>query len=87
MRLLLLLTLIIRHSARASVIAGVLFAPVLWLVGLRGVLIWISIAVGLVITLRFTIDWNRKYHELWLDRQKSHRLELDLGIQVLPGWP
>ena len=31
-----LLTLILRHSARASVITGILFAPLLWLVGFRG---------------------------------------------------
>ena len=66
-----LLTLILRHSARASVIAGILFAPLLWLVGLRGTVLWIAGAVGLVITFRFLIDWNRKYRELWLDREKK----------------
>jgi len=24
-----------------------------------------------VIAVRFTIDWNRKYRELWLDREKK----------------
>jgi acyl phosphate:glycerol-3-phosphate acyltransferase len=66
--LLLLLTLVLRHSARASVLAGVLFAPLLWLVGLRGPVLWIAAAVGVVISFRFLIDWNRKYRELWLDR-------------------
>jgi acyl phosphate:glycerol-3-phosphate acyltransferase len=66
-----LLTLILRHSARASVIAGILIAPVLWLVGLRGPLLWIAAAVGLVVALRFLIDWNRQYRELWLDREKK----------------
>ena len=28
-------------------------------------------ACGLVIAVRFTIDWNRKYRELWLDREKK----------------
>jgi glycerol-3-phosphate acyltransferase PlsY len=69
--LLILLTWTIRHSARASVLAGVLFAPLLWLVGQRGTLLWIAAAVGLVIALRFLIDWNRKYRELWLDREKK----------------
>lgn len=68
--LLIALTLIIRQSARASVVAGLLFAPVLWLVGLRGPVIWIAIVVGIIIALRFTIDWNREYKELWLDRDK-----------------
>ena len=69
--LLIALTLIIRHSARASVLAGVLFAPLLWLAGLRGPVLWIGAAVGVVIALRFLIDWNRKYRELWLDREKK----------------
>ena len=66
-----LLTLILRHSARASVVAGILFAPLLWLVGLRGPLLGIAAAVGLVIAFRFLVDWNRKYRELWLDREKK----------------
>ena len=66
-----LLTLVLRHSARASVITGILFAPLLWLFGLRGPLLWIAAAVGLVVALRFLIDWNRKYHEPWLDREKK----------------
>jgi glycerol-3-phosphate acyltransferase PlsY len=66
-----LLTLVLRHSARASVIAGVLIAPVLWAIGLRGPVLWIAAAVGLVVAFRFLIDWNRKYRELWLDREKK----------------
>jgi hypothetical protein len=54
-----------------SVLAGILFAPLLWLVGLRGPDLWIALAVGLVVTCRFLIDWNRKYRELWLDREKK----------------
>lgn len=66
-----LLTLLIRHSARASVATGLLFAPVLWLIGLRGTVIWIAAAVGLVVAFRFLVDWNRHYRELWLDREKK----------------
>lgn len=68
--LLLLLTITIRHGARASVFTGLLMAPVFWLFGLRGIEFWIAIAGGLVIAYRFLIDWNRKYRELWLDREK-----------------
>jgi acyl phosphate:glycerol-3-phosphate acyltransferase len=66
-----ILTLILHHSARASVIAGILFAPLLWLVGLRGPVLWIGAAVGVVIAFRFLIDWDRKYREVWLDREKK----------------
>lgn len=69
--LLLLLTLTIRHGARASVFTGLLIAPFFWLLGLRGVELWAALAGGLIIAFRFLIDWNRKYRELWLDREKS----------------
>jgi acyl phosphate:glycerol-3-phosphate acyltransferase len=65
------LTLILRHSARASVVTGILIAPLFWLIGLRGPLLWIAAAAGLVVAFRFLIDWNRKYRELWLDREKK----------------
>ncbi len=67
--ILIMLLLTIRHGARASVFTGLLMAPVFWLLGLRGIEIWIAIAVGGVIALRFLIDWNRQYRELWLDRE------------------
>ncbi len=63
--------LVLRHAARASVIAGILTAPLLWLLGQRGAVIWIAAAVGVIIVLRFLSDWNRKYRELWLDREKK----------------
>ena len=68
--LLLTLLLILRHGARASVLTGILVAPLFWLFHLRGIELWIAVACGLVIAYRFLIDWNRKYRELWLDREK-----------------
>jgi glycerol-3-phosphate acyltransferase PlsY len=68
--LLLFLTLVIHHGARASIATGILMAPVFWLLDLRGLEFWIAVAGGLVIAYRFLIDWNRKYRELWLDREK-----------------
>jgi len=68
--LLLTLTLIIRHGARASVLTGILIAPLFWLMDLRGMELWIALACGLLIAYRFLIDWNRHYRELWLDREK-----------------
>ncbi len=67
--LLVALVLIIRHSARASVLYGLLITPALSLVGFRGPVVWIALSVGLVISFRFLIDWNRRYRELWLDRE------------------
>jgi glycerol-3-phosphate acyltransferase PlsY len=69
--LLIILLLTIRHGARASVLNGILVAPVLWLFNLRGIEFWVALACGLIIAFRFLIDWNRKYRELWLDRNKS----------------
>jgi glycerol-3-phosphate acyltransferase PlsY len=69
--LLILLLLITRHGARASVFTGLLIAPLFWTYGLRGMGFWIALACGLVIAFRFLIDWNRKYRELWLDREKK----------------
>jgi len=66
-----LLTLILHHSARASLITGLLIAPLLWAIGLRGPVLWIAGAVGLVVALRFLIDWNRQYRQPWLDREKK----------------
>jgi acyl phosphate:glycerol-3-phosphate acyltransferase len=68
--LLLALLFTLRHGARASVLTGILIAPFFWLFNLRGVEFWIALACGLVIAYRFLIDWNRKYRELWLDREK-----------------
>ena len=71
MGLLLALTLILRHGARASVLTGILVGPLFWLINLRGIELWIAVAGGLVIAFRFLIDWNRQYRELWLDREKQ----------------
>lgn len=68
--LLLAMLLITRHGARAGVFTGLLIAPLFWVLQLRGFEFWIALACGLVMAYRFLIDWNRKYRELWLDREK-----------------
>ncbi|MCJ7435973.1 MAG: glycerol-3-phosphate acyltransferase [Anaerolineales bacterium] len=68
--ILIALVLIIHHGARASVATGLVLAPVYYLIGRGEQIIWLSAGVGLVITFRFLIDWNRQYRELWLDREK-----------------
>ena len=65
------LTLLIHHSARGAVFTGIIMAPVMWLVGLRGMVVYVAISTGIVIAYRFLVDWNRKYRELWLDREKK----------------
>jgi acyl phosphate:glycerol-3-phosphate acyltransferase len=67
--LLVLFVLAIRHSARASVVTGILAAPALWFLNIHDTAFWIAMGAGLVITIRFLMDWNRKYRELWLDRE------------------
>jgi glycerol-3-phosphate acyltransferase PlsY len=68
--LLVLLVLTVRHSARASVFTGILVAPVFWLFNLHDAAFWAAVGAGIVIAVRFLIDWNRQYRELWLDREK-----------------
>ena len=68
---LLFFVLVLHHGARGSLVAGLVSPLVLWLFGLRGTELWVSVATGLVTAVRFTIDWNRKYRELWLDREKK----------------
>ena len=68
---LILLVLIVRHSARASLFAGLLVPIVFFLLGQRGDALWLAAFSGLVVAVRFTIDWNRKYRELWLDREQK----------------
>jgi glycerol-3-phosphate acyltransferase PlsY len=68
---LIVLTLSVKHSARAAVFTGLALAPVFWVSGLRGLITWVAVACGLIIAYRFLIDWNREYKELWLDREKS----------------
>lgn len=68
--ILIFLTLVIHHGARASVITALVMAPVFWLAGLRGPEFWIGLFGGAVLVVRFLHNWNRKYRELWLDREK-----------------
>ncbi len=70
--ILIVLVLLIRHSARASLVTGLIIAPILWLIHQSLPAVWIAAAAGLMIAYRFLIDWNRRYRELWLDREKHH---------------
>ncbi len=69
--ILIFLTLVFRHGARASLFTGLVMAPAFWLLGLRGTVFWMGVLVGAVLAIRFLSDWNRRYRELWLDREKT----------------
>ena len=69
--LLIFLLLTVKHSARAALFTGLLAPILLYLLHFRGTELWVMTAAGLVVAFRFTIDWNRQYRELWLDREKS----------------
>lgn len=64
-----LLTLLLRHAARALVISGVLIAPVWYAFGGEAEALWIAAAVGGLVSLRALSNWTREYRELWLDRE------------------
>jgi len=61
---LILLVLVLHHRARGSLLTGLAAPLVLWLFNLRGTEMWVALATGLVVAVRFTIDWNRKYPKL-----------------------
>ncbi len=65
------LVLIIRHAARASMLAGLLIGPVNLFLGTGWAFFWVAMAQGLVLSWRFRIDWRREYRELWLDRSED----------------
>jgi glycerol-3-phosphate acyltransferase PlsY len=71
MAVLLICVLVIRHAARGAVVAAMVAPFVFWIIGLRGTVFWAGLAAAIVIALRFYLeDWNRKYRELWLDREE-----------------
>jgi glycerol-3-phosphate acyltransferase PlsY len=63
------LQLIIRHSARANVVTGLLLAP-LWIAFGATPEQWVLAGVaGVIVAYRALSDWNRVYRELWWDRE------------------
>jgi glycerol-3-phosphate acyltransferase PlsY len=64
------ITLLIKHSARAAFYTGLIMAPLFYVLGGEGLILYVAAASGLVLAIRFTSDWNRQYRELWLDREK-----------------
>lgn len=61
--------LIIRHSARANVVTGVLLTP-LWIAfGAQPQTWMVATVAGLLVAFRALSDWKRVYRELWWDRE------------------
>lgn len=69
--ILIALVLVVHHSARASVLAGIVAAPSLWLFNIHDAAFYVAVLAGLVVASRFLIDWKRRYRELWLDRENA----------------
>jgi glycerol-3-phosphate acyltransferase PlsY len=61
-------SLILRHSARGNIAAGLLFGPLVWLVSRSAPIGLAATGAGLVVAVRSFSDWGRVYKELWLDR-------------------
>jgi glycerol-3-phosphate acyltransferase PlsY len=60
--------LVVRHSARANVLTGVLVIPFWALFGASGQTLVAVAVVGILVSLRALSDWYREYRELWWDR-------------------
>lgn len=60
--------LIIRHSARANVVTGVLLVPLWALFGAGAQPLVAAGVVGILVSFRALSDWHREYRELWWDR-------------------
>ncbi|MFP3855229.1 MAG: glycerol-3-phosphate acyltransferase [Anaerolineales bacterium] len=62
------LTLLLRHAARANLITGVSLWLLLLILGAGPSVVAAAAAVGAIVAVRASLDWNREYRELWLDR-------------------
>jgi glycerol-3-phosphate acyltransferase PlsY len=61
--------LVVRHSARANIATALGLAPLWLLFGASTLQAGAAFAASVIIGIRASTDWNRVYHELWLDRQ------------------
>ncbi len=61
--------LVVRHSARANIATALGLAPLWLLFGASTLQAGAAFAASVIIGIRASADWNRVYHELWLDRQ------------------
>jgi glycerol-3-phosphate acyltransferase PlsY len=64
-------TLILRHSARGNLAAGLLIGPLVWWASGSAPIGLAATVAGLVVAIRSLSDWRRVYKELWLDRERA----------------
>lgn len=64
------LQLLLRHTARANVLTGLLLGPLWWLAGAPLWAVGVAAAAGALVAYRSLGDWGRVYRELWLDRER-----------------
>jgi glycerol-3-phosphate acyltransferase PlsY len=64
-------TLVLRHSARGNIAAGLLIGPAVWWASGSTPIGLAAAGAGLVVAIRSLSDWRRVYKELWLDRERA----------------
>ncbi len=64
-------SLILRHSARGNLMAGLLVGPAIWLFTHSVNIALMGLTVGAIVAVRALRDWKRVYREVWLDREKN----------------
>jgi acyl phosphate:glycerol-3-phosphate acyltransferase len=62
-------TLLLRHTARGNILAGITYGPVFWFLSGNFEVALAASVGGLLVAARSLSNWNRRYHELWLDRE------------------
>lgn len=62
-------TLTLKHSARAAVVSTLFYVPTFYFLGTGQAILWMTSGISFILAWRFYGDWNRKYRELWLDRE------------------
>ena len=65
------LQLLLRHSARANALTGLLVAALWLLAGAGWEAALAGALVGVIIAVRAFSDWRRVYRELWWDREDA----------------
>ena len=63
------LQLLLRHTARANVLTGLVLGPLWWLAGAPLWAVGVAAVAGALVAYRSLGDWGRVYRELWLDRE------------------
>ena len=63
-----ILLFLIRHAARAMLVAAILAGPALWLFQFPARVLLFVFLISVLVGFRYASDWRREYRELWFDR-------------------